>query len=160
MGQAIPPILAVINRFELAHGCLLLLLKWEGRLGLWCPKTVCPSLKPSGSFWKLHFWNQQIKLHYLHYQLRQYIDFCLDSISSLVWKKIAFLFYSTIFWTFTQKLYTSSGWHSFLLFSFCFRFSVSCLNSFYIIMKPFVFKWKLSFFLYLEWKLLFLLCLE
>ena len=63
----------------------ILLPKWEEGLGPQCPKTVCPPLKPNESFLKLHFWNQQTKLHYLHYQLRQYIDFCLDSISSLVW---------------------------------------------------------------------------
>ena len=85
MGQAIPPISAVINRFELARGSLLLLPKWEGGLGPRCPKSVCPPFKPSGLFWKLHFWNQETKLQYLHYQLCQYIDFHLDSISSLVW---------------------------------------------------------------------------
>ena len=49
-----PPVSAVINRFELACGCLLLLPKWEGRLGPRCPKTVCPPFKPSGLFWNLH----------------------------------------------------------------------------------------------------------
>ena len=61
-----------------------LLPKQVEGLGPWCPKTVCPPFKPKGLFWKSHFWNQHIKLHYLHYQLHQYIGFYLDSISSLV----------------------------------------------------------------------------
>ena len=85
MGQAIPPISAIINRFELARGSLLLLPKWERGLRPWCLKMVCPLFKPSGLIWKLHFWNQETKLHYLHYQFCQYIDFHLDSISSPVW---------------------------------------------------------------------------
>ena len=80
IGHAFPPILAVIIRIEWLVG----VLKWVGWLGPGCFKTVCPMFKPRGLFWKLHFWNQQTKLHYLHCQLRQYIDFHLDSLSSLV----------------------------------------------------------------------------
>ena len=85
MDQAFPPISAVRKGFREPARTYSLLLKREGGLGLQCPKTVCPPFKPSGSFWKLHFWSQQTKLHYLHYQLLQYIKLSQDSISSLMW---------------------------------------------------------------------------
>ena len=97
--EALPPISAVIkDSCELAW-TYWLLLKWEDGLGQGCPKTVCPPFKPSGLFWKLHFWNQQTKLHCLHYLLRQYIDFHLDSIYSLVCSGMSahfFLFFPKI----------------------------------------------------------------
>ena len=72
MDQSLPSISAEIDRFKLARGNLLLLPKWEGGLGPRCLKTVCPPFKSNGL------------LHYLRYQLCQYIDFYLDFISSLV----------------------------------------------------------------------------
>ena len=46
ISQAIPPVLAVTK----GSNPLSLLPKQAGGLGLWCPKTVCPSFSPSGSF--------------------------------------------------------------------------------------------------------------
>jgi len=46
MCLALPPASAVTKGWN----PLSLLPKQAGGLGLWCPKTVCPSFSPSGSF--------------------------------------------------------------------------------------------------------------
>jgi len=48
MGQALPPVLAVSN----GSNPLSLQPKQAGGLGPCCPKTVCPSNSPNGSFQK------------------------------------------------------------------------------------------------------------
>ena len=66
----------------------LLLPNQVGGLGLWCPKFVCPQFLPSGSICNLHFWNQQKKLHNIQCQLHQFTQFQLESISSLVCRRM------------------------------------------------------------------------
>ena len=51
IAQALTPVLAVTKGLNPPS----LLPKQVGGLSPWCPETVCPPLKPRGSFCKSHF---------------------------------------------------------------------------------------------------------
>ena len=79
MGQALPPVSAVTN----GSNPLSLLPKQAEGLGPCCPKTVCPSNSPSGSFQKLHIPILHEKSEKMIYNIAQYSKFHLKS--SLAW---------------------------------------------------------------------------
>ena len=81
IGQALPPVSAVTN----GSNPLSLLPKQAEGLGPCCPKTVCPSNSPSGSFQKLHIPILHEKSEKMIYDIAQYSNFHLKSSSSLVW---------------------------------------------------------------------------
>ena len=80
MGQALPPVSAV-TREDSNHS---LLPKQAGGLGPWCPKTVCPSNSPSGSFEKLYILILREKSERTIHIKAQYSNFHLKSSSTLV----------------------------------------------------------------------------
>ena len=80
MGQALLPVQAVTN----GSNPLSLLPKQAEGLGPCCPKTVCPSNSPSGSFQKLHIPILHEKSEKMINDMAQYFNFHLKSSSSLV----------------------------------------------------------------------------
>ena len=82
LGQALPPVLAVTN----GSNPLLLLPKQAEGLGQSCPKTVCPSNFPSGSFQKLYILILREKSEKTIHITAQYFNFQLKSPSRLVWQ--------------------------------------------------------------------------
>ena len=81
MGLALPPVSAVTRE----DSNLSLLPKQAEGLGPCCPKTVCPSNAPSGSFQKLHISILHEKSEKMIYNTAQYSNFYLKSSPSWVW---------------------------------------------------------------------------
>ena len=95
MSQALSPVSAV-NREDSNH---FLLPKQVGGLGPCCPKTVCPSNSPSGSFQKLHIPILYEKSEKMMYDIAQYSNFHLKSSSSFVWPTVwVILMIISIYW--------------------------------------------------------------